>query len=416
MPLVSLISLCIIAPLPAAELKKDNRGGEVIQIDEGHALFVGTQNSTNTELNEWSKQVAHHTKTPLCFGIQLALNAAPKPRVTAKNYNLEFLDNTFALYAFNGADNTLTCCYLNGAAEFYPIYIKYFDDDTKSWGSDLDRQGSPIYCFDYSTSWAKLPQSDLRVYRFVQGHKVAKFEGNTIVWPSPLVPITKPVYMHTNLPHCAVCDEKKIKLFSTSIFTNGGDGNPESIIATEALDPSAMWHPTEYKILVNTDDRIIQEYNGHSRKFEKKFPASTTWISARDSAYIYDGQRIIAIGTPGGVYTRLYELQENQEPRELPVQLVGGIDKDREIWCRKILGVVKNYVLLECSFSDNPRFLGIYNIATGNLYNAYDFKTEKGSLLFDPATMKIASFGHRSYIGHVYNRECAILKVELEDQ
>lgn len=365
-------------------------------------------------------------------------------------YTLEFGDNAYAMYEFDGRDNKLTCCWLDDV--WAPVYIEYPGDEKKSYDIKnlIDRNGTGPSCdFDDSDSWKKLPGSDLRVYRFyglkgnsssvdITEHKkpivacvrsmveklshgvflyqAMKFERENIVWRSPLIQLSKLIVMHTALPYFASCEENEVKGYSTSIFTNPESGVQETlfVIPIKALIPHLSpiaWHPTENKLLLNTDDDIISEFNGDSKKIEKTFPAKK--VSGRYT-YVPDTKQVIAIGAYGR--DALYELRENEEPRELPISLVGHSEK--QVVYNKIIDVVKNYIVLECMFSDNPRFLGVCDLLTNRLYNVHQFKTEQGSIVFDPNTLKMFEIGHRVYYTYpkapaVYNRECSILKLEL---
>ncbi len=375
------------------------------------------------------------------------VNQEPRAIVEA-SYTLEFGDNAFAMYEFDGRDNKLTCCWLDDV--WAPIYIEYPGDEKKSYDIKnlIDRNGiGPSYDFDDSDSWKKLPGSDLRVYRFygVKGnnssvsviehkkpivacirsaveklshgvflYQAMKFERENIVWRSPLIQLSKLIVMHTTLPYFASCEENEVKGYSTSIFTSPESGvqEPLFVIPIKALYPhlrGIAWHPTEHKLLLRTGDDIISEFNGDSKKIEKTFPAKR--VSDRYT-YVPDTKQIIAFGGAG----ILYELRENEEPRELPISLVGHSEK--QVVYNKIIDVVKNYIVLECMFSDNPRFLGVCDLLTNRLYNVHQFKTEQGSIVFDSNTLKMFEIGHRVYYTYpnapaVYNRECSILKLEL---
>ena len=186
----------------------------------------------------------------------------------------------------------------------------------------------------------------------------------------------------------------------------------------ELVYPYVTWHPTENKLLVKIDAHQFAEYNGDTEKFERQFPAKTVWLnSAPDkSGYVPTTKQIVAIGTPGGEFKRLYELRENEEPRELPISLAEPSTKT--VYYNKLIGIVREYLILECIYSDNPRFLGICDLTTNKLYNVHQFKTEEGSIVFDPKTLKMFGIGHRIYYTYpnqcaVYNRECEILRVDL---
>ena len=186
----------------------------------------------------------------------------------------------------------------------------------------------------------------------------------------------------------------------------------------ELVYPHVTWHPTEHKLLLKTDDHTFSEYNGDSKKIERKFPAKTMWLACAPdkSCYVPATQQIVAIGAPAGCLHRLYELRENAEACQLPIEYVGKTDKT--IVYNKIISVVRNYLVLECIFSDNPRFLGVCDMATNKLYNVHDFRTEQGSIVFDPRMLKLFEMGHRIYFGYpskceVYNRESSIVRLEL---
>lgn len=393
------------------------------------------------------------------------------PRTVVESfYTLDFGDNAFALYEFDGRDNKLTCCYMDEKI-YAPVYIEYPDDKTKSYGISEEQLFRPYLCptysFDESTSWVVLPQSEVRVYRFAQGHCAFKFndKGN-VVWRSPLLEnIKNPILVHPALPCFVECNETGFNIYSTTLFTNPQRsdekqvGTPESSFELhssyhiekkkvpvnakvlnflkknilvnmshflsaqqsgkrELVYPHVIWHPTENRLLLKTDDHMFAEYNGDSKKIERKFPARTLWlgVSPHHSAYVPTTQQIVAIGAPAGDLRRLYELRENAEPCQLPIKFVGNTNKT--IVYNKIISVVRNYLVLECMFSDNPRFLGVCDMVTNKLYNVHDFRTEEGSIVFDPSTLKFFEMGHRIYFGYpgkceVYNQECSIVRLEL---
>lgn len=349
------------------------------------------------------------------------------PRVTVEaSPTLEFFDNADALYEYNGREDILTASHISGPP-YGPIYFEYLRDEKKSYyipDSDVLKDGNPAWGFDDSTAWAVVPQSDLRAYRLASGYQAFKFEGNKISWRSPILPVTQQkyqvpegcgpkLYTHKNLPYCALQEVDGVKCYSTTFFTSptGTVSDPEFTIKLDL--PTVTWHPTDAKLLVAGSKqpgavRVIEEYNMGTKTVERKFLRGDTLLGS-NFTYVPDVQKIVGIG---GQPSILYELIENEQPRQMPLHFVDGPYKD--IWCRKILAAVKNYLIIECYFDDNPRFLGIYNISTGNLYNVHNFVAQKGSLLFDPNTFKIFSVGLRPYFDFdVYNRECQILKVEL---
>lgn len=413
-----------------------------------YLFFLLLITNTSVQSMDWAWRY-FSKKDANVAGASQCVNQEPRAIVEAA-YTLEFGDNAYAMYEFDGRDNKLTCCWLDDV--WAPVYIEYPGDEKKSYDIKnlIDRKGTaPSYDFDDSDSWKKLPGSDLRVYRFygfksnsssvdITEHKkpilacirsaveklshgvflyqAMKFERENIVWRSPLIQFSKLIIMHTTLPYFVSCEENEVKGYSTSVFTesDGSSKNPLFEIPIKALYPHIRriaWHPTENKLLLRTDDDIISEFNGDSKKIEKTFPAKKV-----NDKYIYvpDTKQIIAISAYGA--DKLYELRENEEPRELPISLVGHSEK--QVVYHKIIDVIKNYLVLECMFSDNPRFLGVCDLATNRLYNVHQFKTEQGSIVFDPNTLKMFEIGHRVYFTYplspaVYNRECSILKLEL---
>lgn len=392
-----------------------------------------------------------------------------KPRVIVESsHTLAFGNNAFAMYEFDGGDNKLTSCYMDGAI-WAPVYVEYPDDEKKSYGilaNELFYPNLyPTYSFDDPTSWVVLPQTDLRVYRFEQGHRALRFNKEHVAWRSPLLTnIKNPIVVHPTLPYFVECNQTGFNIYSKTLFTDSQEnqeeqcampiasytyqknehvgvtsvrvckniiqqleGNnkisPAFIAHAETSEqklvyPSVTWHPTENKLLVKVDDHMMGEYNGNSHTIERKFPAKNAWIrmNPQQTVYVPATQQIIACGTPGGTLLRLYELRENAELRQLPISCVEHTDK--EIHYNKILSVVGKYLVLECMFSDNPRFLGVCNLVTNALYKVHQFRTENGSVVFDPHTLKMFEMGHRVYYTYpdvcaVYNQECSILRLEL---
>lgn len=350
------------------------------------------------------------------------------PRVTVEwSGSLEFGDNAFAMYDFDGRDNKLTCCYMDEKI-WGPLYVEYPDDEKKSYGVQelIDKAGvAPTYRFDDSNSWTKIPNSDLCVYRFSidvgtkEVYQALKCEREKIVWRSPLIPLAaKKLVMHRALPYFATGEKNSVKVYSTKLFTESSDELLKSPleITVEAEAPELLWHPNEYKFLTkftrpkDKGGDVFCEYNGDTKQFDKLFFVSKDkelWL--RPGAYISETQQIIAFSP----YRGLYELRENDYPKKLDTSVEG-----KKIRCNKIIGVVKKYLIIECMFLDNPRFLGIYDALANKMYKAHDFKTEQGSIVYDPNTLKMFHIGHRVYYSYPsrcqeYNRECQILKVEL---
>jgi hypothetical protein len=402
----------------------------------------------------------------------------PVPRaIVEADLTLEFGDNAFAFYDFDGRDNKLTCCYMDGEIAG-PLYVEYPTDETKSY-EIKDRGRLPAYGFDDSTTLRNMPGTDLQLCkRFVwedsshastedshvsfhsqfvefrqnwspakamklgafltaakktnSHEKVAyqafKCEREKVVWMSSLINFPALLTMHDRLPYFAVGEKNLITVYNRAIFTDGAPVEPLATISVNQYEfesPQFAWHPTENKLLVVTDltdqQHMIAEYNGDLKKIEKQFPLpKNMWphVGQQRSAYVPATKQIVMLGAPAGKMSKLYELRENAEPRQLPIEFVGKTDK--EIVYRKIINVTSKYLVLECVFSDNPRFLGVCDLVQNKLYNVHNFRTENGSIVFDPATFKLFEMGHRVYFGYpdkceVYNRECSILKLELPE-
>jgi hypothetical protein len=384
------------------------------------------------------------------------------PRVIVEaDLTLEFGDNAGAFYDFDGHDNKLTCYTTDSL-----LYVEYPTDETKSYRVEERVKNIPAYDFDDATTWRKIPGTDLLLCKTwywkhdtntnsaeslkiddarkepkkfltakkatnneLTGYQGVRCEREKVVWQSPLIEgLPALLTMHDTLPYFAVGEKNLITLYSRSIFTDGAPVEPLATISVNKYEfemPQFAWHPTENKLLVVTNltdqQHMIAEYNGDLKKFEKQFPLpKKIWphVGQQRSAYVPATKQIVMLGAPAGYMSKLYELRENAEPRQLPIEFVGKTDK--EIVYRKIINVVSKYLVLECVFSDNPRFLGVCDLVTNKLYNVHNFRTEIGSIVFDPATFKLFEMGHRIYFNNpgkceVYNRECSILKLELPE-